>query len=182
VSFILKNILKIMSLVFMLGSSLFDSLFSQSYPVVFVSRNLRQGGSIFYQQQGLHPGMGPFSRFKVVGGRLLVREANGTVRVLVDSTMSFGGLHLVDISDPCVYWDASKILFAGAEHRDSSWRIYEIRADGTGFKRITFSNRNISLAQFGNIANKFVRYDDIDRAIYLMGGFACKHAIPAYRK
>ncbi|HEY3249588.1 MAG TPA: T9SS type A sorting domain-containing protein [Ignavibacteria bacterium] len=161
-----------MSLVLILGSSFISEICSQNYPIVFVSRNLVQGGSFFYPQQGMLPGMGPFSRFKVVGGRLLVREANGTVRVLVDSTMNFNGTRLVDVSDPCVFWDALKIVFAGVEHRDSSWRIYEIRADGSGFKKITFSNRSMNLAQFGPIAYKFTRYDDIDPC-YLPDGRIC---------
>lgn len=145
---------------------------SQPYPVVFVSRNLVQGGSIYYPQAGLLPGMGPFSRTKVVGGRLLVREAGGTIRVLVDSTMNFSGITIVDVSDPCVYWNAGKIVFAGVEHRDSSWRIYEIRSDGTGFKKITSTNRSINLSQFGPAAPKFVRYDDIDPC-YLPDGRIC---------
>jgi hypothetical protein len=148
-----------------------ETLLSQ-YPVVFVSRNLTQGGSIYYQQAGLMPGMGPFSRTAIVGGRLLVREANGTVRVLVDSTMNFSGTSLIDVSDPCPFWDASKIVFAGVEHRDSSWRIYEIRSDGTGFRKITHSDRNINLAQFGSIAYKFIRYDDFDPC-YLPDGRIC---------
>jgi hypothetical protein len=147
-------------------------LSSQTYPVVFVSRNLIQGGSTFYPQAGLLPGMGPYSRSAVVGGRLLVREANSTVRVLVDSTMDFGGIKLVDVSDPCVYWDASKIVFAGVEHRDSSWRIYEIKADGSGFKKITYSSRNINLSQFGPISGMFVKYDDLDPC-YLPDGRIC---------
>jgi hypothetical protein len=165
--------LKILSLAFLPGLLLIQesAVFAQ-YPVVFVSRNLVQGGSIYYPQAGLLPGMGPFSRFSVVGGRLLVRESNGSIRVLVDSTMNFSGISLVDVSDPSVYWDASKIVFAGTEHRDSSWRIYEIRTDGTGFKKITHSNRNISLSQFGPIANKFTRYDDIDPC-YLPDGRIC---------
>ena len=118
------------------------------------------------------PGMGPYSRSAVVGGRMLVREANGTVRVLVDSTMSFSGKSLVDVSDPAAYWDASKIVFAGIEHRDSSWRIYEIRADGSGFKQITTSSRNVNLSQFGPIASKFVKYDDLDPC-YLPDGRIC---------
>jgi hypothetical protein len=160
------------SLVFILGYSFFQSLLAQNYPIVFVSRNLLQGGSAFYPQQGLLPGMGPFSRFKVTGGRLLVREASGTIRVLVDSTMNFGSLHIIDVSDPCVYWDGSKIVFSGIENRDSSWRIYEIRSDGTGFRKVTFTNRNISLAQFGTAAYKFTGYDDIDPC-YLPDGRIC---------
>lgn len=159
----------LLGLLFLLAEC--SHLYAQ-YPIVFVSRNMEQGGSVYYPQAGLLPGMGPYSRFKVVGGRLLVREAGGTIRVLVDSTINFSGTTLVDVSDPSVYWDASKIVFAGVTHRDSSWRIYEIRADGTGFKQITSTNRNISLAQFGPIAHKFVRYDDIDPC-YLPDGQIC---------
>lgn len=148
-----------------------NTVYSQ-YPVVFVSRNMTSGGSVYYPQATLLPGMGPFSRAAVVGGRLLVRESNGTLRVLVDSTMLFGSTRLIDVSDPGVYWNASKIVFAGIEHRDSSWRIYEIRADGTGFKKITHSSRNIDLSQFGPIAYKFVRYDDLDPC-YLPDGRIC---------
>jgi len=161
-----------LSLVLLLGSSVIYTSLADTYPIVFVSRNLQQGGSVFYPQQGLLPGMGPFSRFKVVGGRLLIKEANGTIRVLVDSTMNFGGINLIDVSDPCVFWDAQKIVFAGIEHPDSSWRIYEIKSDGSSLKKITFSNRNISLAQFGPIANKFTVYHDIDPC-YLPDGRIC---------
>ncbi|HMQ80257.1 MAG TPA: T9SS type A sorting domain-containing protein [Ignavibacteria bacterium] len=167
---------KILSIVFLLCSifilqPFLNAVYSQ-YPVVFVSRNITSGGSIYYPQASLLPGMGPFSRTSVVGGRLLVREANGTIRVLVDSTINFSGTKLIDVSDPCVYWNASKLVFAGIEHRDSSWRIYEIRADGTGFRKITHSSRNVSLAQFGPIAYKFVKYDDVDPC-YLPDGRIC---------
>jgi hypothetical protein len=155
-----------------LNGILVNTAISQSYPVVFVSRNLQAGGSNYYPEQGLLPGMGPFSRFKITGGRLLVRESDGSVRTLVDSTMNFGGIRLIDVSDPCVCWDGFKILFAGVEHRDSSWRIYEIRADGTGFRKITFTDRNINLSQFGPIAYLFERYDDIDPC-YLPDGRIC---------
>jgi len=165
---------KLISLAFLPGLLILlfaEPLLSQ-YPVVFVSRNLVQGGSNYYPQAGLLPGTGPFSRTSVVGGRLLVRESGGTVRVLVDSTMNFSGTSLIDVSDPCPYWNASKIVFSGIEHRDSSWRIYEIRSDGTGFKKITHSDRNINLSQFGPIAFKFVKYDDFDPC-YLPDGRIC---------
>lgn len=168
----MKHKLKILSLAVLLGLLFFQEAANAQYPVVFVSRNLEQNGSVYYPQAGLLPGMGPFSRFKVVGGRLLVREANGTIRVLVDSTMNFSGIKLVDVSDPNVHWNASKIVFAGVEHRDSSWRIYEINSDGSGFKKITFSDRNVNLSQFGLTAWKFERYDDIDPC-YLPNGQIC---------
>ncbi|MEO8513927.1 MAG: T9SS type A sorting domain-containing protein [Ignavibacteria bacterium] len=172
----MKSNYKILSIVLLLCSifilqPFLSSVYAQ-YPIVFVSRNITQGGSFYYPQAGLLPGMGPYSRTAVVGGRLLVREANGTVRVLVDSTINFSGTKLIDVSDPCVYWNASKIVFSGIENRDSSWRIYEIRSDGTGFKKITRTDRNVNLVQFGPIAYKFVKYDDVDPC-YLPDGRIC---------
>lgn len=170
---LLKNIAKILSLVVIPGFLiLIQETDAQSSPVVFVSRNLVHNGNVYYPQSGLLPGMGAFSHFAVVGGRLLVRESNGNISTLVDSTINFNGTTLIDVSDPDVFWDASKILFAGIEHRDSSWRIYEINADGSGFRKITFSNRNIDLSQFGSIAYKFFKYDDIDPC-YLPDGRIC---------
>jgi hypothetical protein len=150
----------------------FTAEFYSQYPVVFVARNITNGGSVFYPQAALVPGMGPFARTAVVGGRLLVRESNGSIRVLVDSTMNFNGITLIDVADPCVFWDASKIVFAGIEHPDSSWRIYEIKADGSNLRKITHSNRNINLTQFGPIAHLFIKYDDLDPC-YLPDGRIC---------
>lgn len=152
--------------------SIFFSANAQTPDIVFVSRNITSNGNVYYPQSSLLPGMGSFSRFKVVGGKLLVRESNTNIRTLVDSTISFGGISLVDVADPCVHWDGLRIIFSGVEHRDSSWRIYEIRSDGTNFRKVTFSNRVMNLSQFGPIANKFVRYDDIDPC-YLPDGRIC---------
>lgn len=151
-------------LVFSLVFTTFSEFsFSQlSYPIVFVSRNHQVNGNIFFPQAGLLPGMGAYSRFKAPGGRLLIRETNGNIISLVDSTKNFNGISLVDVQQPCVHWNGLKIIFAGIEHRDSSWRIYEIKTDGTGFRKLTFTNRIVNLAQFGAAASRFLRYDDID--------------------
>jgi len=170
----LLEIKKILSPVFLLGFlfSIFFSANSQTPDIVFVSRNITSNGNAYYPQSSLLPGMGSFSRFKVVGGKLLVRESNTIIRTLVDSTINFGGISLVDVADPCVHWDGLRIIFSGVEHRDSSWRIYEIRSDGSNFRKVTFSNRVMNLSQFGAIANKFVKYDDIDPC-YLPDGRIC---------
>jgi hypothetical protein len=102
------------------------------------------------------PGIGPRDRTAAVGGRLLVRESNGRLRPLVEPPVLF------DVADPCVSWDGEQVVFAGLAHADSAWRIYSIRADGTGLRAITRSDRRISLKQFGPMAARFVRYDDID--------------------
>jgi hypothetical protein len=164
---------KILSLVVIPGFLIFvHEAEAQAPPIVFVSRNLQKNGNQYYPQSGLLPGMGPFSRFKVVGGRLLVRKSNGSTRTLVDSIISFNGITLIDVQQPRVLWNASKIVFSGIEHPDSSWRIYEINSDGSGFRKITFTNRTISLTQFGTAAYKFVKYDDIDPC-YLPDGRIC---------
>jgi hypothetical protein len=113
--------------------------------------------------------MGPHSRFKAVGGRLLIRNSDGSISTLVDSAISFNGISLIDVQQPCVNWDGNRILFAGIENRDSSWRIYEINKNGTGFRKLTFTDRFINLSQFGPAAYRFQKYDDVD-PVYLPDG------------
>lgn len=120
-------------------------------PLVFVSRNPLPAG-----QAGALPGFGPQFRTAVVGGKLMFRERSGRLRVLVDST------RLIDVADPCVSWDGKKVLFSGIQHRDSSWRIFEIGVDGKQFRQLTFSDRVLDLSQFGLSARLFERYDDFD--------------------
>ncbi len=162
------NILFLLIILSLITSSVFSAI-NFNYPLVFVSRNHLQGGNIFFPSAGLLPGMGPHSRFTVTGGKLMIREANGIIRVLVDSTMNFNGINLIDVQQPCVNWDGIRILFSGIENRDSSWRIYEIKKDGSGFRKITYTNRQINLSQFGAAAFRFLKYDDID-PVYLPDG------------
>ncbi len=125
---------------------------TKSFPtVVFVSRNSLSG-----KTTGDVPGFGPQFRSAIVGGKLMIREKNGMVRTLVDSS------RLIDVADPCVSWDGKKVLFSGVQHRDSSWRIFQIDIDGSAFQQITFSDRTISLDQFGAAKNLFLLYDDFD--------------------
>lgn len=124
-------------------------------PIAFVSRNpvLDEDG---HPESGAIPGIGLRDRTARVGGRLLVREPDGTLRVLVAPPALF------DVADPCVSWDGAKIVFSGLAHPDSSWRIFEIAAEGSGLRQVTRSDRAISLLQFGAAAARFTRYDDID--------------------
>lgn len=127
-------------------------------PIIFVSRNPLPGG-----EPGSLPGFGPLHRTAVVGGKLMLRERSGRIRVLVDSSK------LIDVADPCVSWNGKKVLFSGVQHRDSSWRIFEIGIDGKGFRQLTFSDRQVDLSQFGATASLFQRYDDFDPC-YLPSG------------
>jgi hypothetical protein len=120
-------------------------------PILFVSRNPLSGAN-----PGDVPGIGPRWRTAVTGGRLLVRNAKGTVTTLV------GPDRLFDVADPCVSWDGKRIVFAGVEHRDSCWRIFEVGVNGGGFRKVTQSDRRLALLQFGAAAEHFTRYDDFD--------------------
>lgn len=124
-------------------------------PIVFVSRGpvLRADGE---RVPGAIPGIGPRDRAAAVGGRLVVREPDGSLRTLVNAPALF------DVADPCVSWDARRILFSGLAHPDSGWRIYEIGADGAGLRAVTRSDRDVALSPLGGAAARFVRYDDID--------------------
>ncbi|MBI5474735.1 MAG: hypothetical protein HY961_20540 [Ignavibacteriae bacterium] len=129
-----------------------------SFPaIVFVSRNPLP------EANGDLPGLGPKFRTAVVGGKLMLRERNGKLRVLVDSAK------LIDVADPCVSWDAKRVVFSGLQHADSSWRIFEATLDGQDFRQLTFSDRKLLLVQFGSAQHLFERYDDFDPC-YLSDG------------
>ncbi len=123
-------------------------------PLVFVSRNPVK--NVAQSDPGAIPGIGPQYRTAKVGGKLIVRRRDGTLRTIVDNTRLF------DVSDPSVSWDGATIIFAGVQHPDSSWRIYRVNADGSGFTQLTFSNRSLDLSQFGAAAERFENYDDFD--------------------
>lgn len=144
-----------------------------NYAVVFVSRRIPGNGSVYYPQGGSLPGVQPYSRFQVASpGKLLVREANGALRTLIDgANPTAASLNLIDVNAPDVSYDGTRILFAGlpqgtysqsAVNSPGAWRIYMINVDGTGLKQVTFSDRNINLAQFGSVASNFTKYDDTD--------------------
>ena len=123
-------------------------------PIVYTARIVV--ASLAEIDRGAVPGFGPLYRTLPVGGTLKILDPDGSSKTLV------GSEKLYDVSDPCVSWDATSLVFAGTVHRDSSWRIYSINSDGSGFRQITFTDRNVSLAQFGAAAKLFEKYDDID--------------------
>ena len=145
-------------------------------PLVFVSRQLAdQGSAVWPTTKGL-PGVGPYSRFQVASpGKLLIREANGTIRTLIDgSNPTAATLNLIDVNAPDVSYDGTQLLFAGIPQGQYSrapmtnpgaWRIYLIQVDGTGLRQLTTSDRDsLNLSQFGQIYGLFTKYDDTDPA------------------
>ena len=149
-----------------------------NYTIVFVSRKIPANGSVYMKpaETGSLPGVGPYSRLQVSApGKLIVREADGTLRVLIDgSNPTSASLNLIDVNSPDVSYDGTKIVFAGLVAGSYSrkpltnpgaWRLYVISVNGTGLHQLTFSDRdNLNLSQFKNVASNFVMYDDFDPA------------------
>jgi hypothetical protein len=122
--------------------------------IVFVSRNPVSGSDP--HSAGAIPGFGPQFRTIIVGGKLMLRKPDGSVRTLI------GNERLYDVADPCISWDAKTILCSGVVHPDSNWRIYRINVNGSGFAQLTCTDRKLDLSQFGAAAFSFTRYDDFD--------------------
>jgi hypothetical protein len=146
-----------------------------SAAVVFVSRTIPDNGSIYWNVPKDMPGVGTHSRFRVAApGRLQVREADGTIRTLVDgSAPGAASLFLIDVNAPDVSYDGEEIVFAGLRqgsyglgpnNNPGAWRIYAIRPDGGGLRQVTFSDQNLDLSQFGGAASGLAAYDDTDPA------------------
>lgn len=140
--------------------------------IVFVSRQIPPDGSVYWAVPNDLPGVGPYSRFRVAKpGKLVVREANGSLRTLIDgANPSAATLNLVDVNAPDVSYDGTKIVFAGLPqgsydmgpmNNPGAWRLYVINVDGSGLRQVTVSDRNIDLSQFGQTA-VFGPYDDTD--------------------
>ncbi|NOK60014.1 MAG: hypothetical protein GFH27_549291n207 [Chloroflexi bacterium AL-W] len=136
----------------------------QEYAVVFVSRQILPGGSIYWDEPNDMPGVGPHSRFRVAApGQLLVREVDGRVRILVDGAQPTSkSLNLIDVNAPDVSYDGQTIVFAGLARGDhavgdinpGAWRIYAINVDGSNLRQITASDLNLTREQLRNHFSK----------------------------
>ena len=144
-------------------------------PVVFVSRQIPPDGSIYMASARDLPGVGARSRFRVAApGRLIVRESDGRLRVLVDGQRPApASLNLIDVNAPDVSYDGQRIVFAGlpAGRHDTgpnvnpgAWRIFVVNADGSGLTPITTSDQQLNLSRFGDAAPGLAAYDDTDPA------------------
>ena len=137
------------------GEDISKRLSSSAIPsIVFVSRNPIPASDP--RSPGGIPGFGPQCRTIVVGGKLMLRKPDGSVRTLI------GSERLWDVSDPCISWDAKAIVFSCIIHPDSNWRVYYVKVDGSDFAQLTHSDRRLDLSQFGAAASSFSRYDDFD--------------------
>lgn len=127
-----------------------------NYAIVFVQRQINDRGSIYYAPAKDMPGVGPHSRVRPAApGRLLVREANGAIRTLIDGARpTAASLYLIDVNAPDVSYDGQRIVFAGLPagnypegpaSNTNAWRLYVINVDGSGLRQITFGDRALAL-------------------------------------
>ena len=117
-------------------------------PLVFVSRQPIPG------EPTAIPGFGPHHRDRAPGGRLWVRESDGSQRELLPSGTFF------DVADPAVAWDGERIAFAGTVSPDSAWRIWLVHRNGGGLMPVTRTDRAALVDRFDRA--EFARYDDLD--------------------
>ena len=84
-------------------------------PLVFVSRQIPEQGSIYSTTAHGLAGVGAFARLQVASpGSLLLRDAAGRVRTLVDGRQPTDrSLRLVDVSSADVCYDGTQVVFAG---------------------------------------------------------------------
>lgn len=164
----------------MLGAGLLSMLWLESaisavsQPIVFVSRQILDQGSVFYAPAKAMPGVGPHSRFRPAPpGKLLVREPNGTIRTLIDGANPTGAsLNLIDVNAPSVSYDGKRVVFAGLPASTAgpyptepganpgAWRLYVINADGTGLRKVAIPEHTINLNYFISGQSGTWRYDD----------------------
>lgn len=153
-------------------------------PLVFVSRQIQEQGSIYWDAPKDMPGVGAHSRVRPAApGRLVVLETDGKERVLVDgSAPSDASLRLVDVNGPEVSYDGKTIVFAGLPdgkyetdpaRSTGAWRIFMIDADGSNLRQITPNGGDeLDLSQFGDAAGGLGGFDDYD-PVFLPDGRVC---------
>jgi hypothetical protein len=141
--------------------------------LVFVSRQIQDEGTIYWDLPKDMAGVGPHSRFRPAGpGKLLIREGTGRVRTLIDGSQpSPATLNLIDVNAPDVSYDGKTIVFAGLRagnydrgpgSHPGAWRIYTIGVDGRGLQQVTRSDQQLDLAYLGPAGAPLSSYDDGD--------------------
>ncbi len=106
-------------------------------------------------------------------GSLIFRDESGAERVLVDASAPDAPRSSpVDVADPDVSWDATRVVFAGFSEAEGAWRIFEIGIDGADLRQITRGKRRVDLARHGEAAALLERHDDLDPC-YLPDGRIC---------
>lgn len=162
-------------------------------PIVFVSRQIQDQGSIYWDVPKDMPGVGAHSRVRPAApGKLVIREPDGAERTLIDGAApTEASLQLIDVNGPSVSYDGKTIVFSGlpkGEYDKSparsvgAWRIFAIEADGSGLRQLTPSgDLDLDLSKLGAAAVGLGGFDDFD-PVFLPDGRICfaSTRYPAY--
>jgi len=138
--------------------------------IIFVARShLATQDDIFSDEVGPAGQFGTGLTKFAPGSKLVRRNADGSLFV-------YNTPGLVDVQSPDVSFDGAKLLFAGAttlipDTNNSGWRLYEINVDGSGFRQLTLSDRNITIPNAEHFLNQqeYGTYNDLFPA-YLADG------------
>ncbi len=134
------------------------------------------------------PGIGGFSKYQVAApAYLCILNPDNSIDTLIDgSKPELNVFKLIDISSPCLSWDAQKIVFAGLPNGNyvlgnnnylpfehNAWRIYSIGIDGKNLKQITFSEPDPDFSQFSPLARGVLKGFDDTHPVWLPDGRIC---------
>jgi hypothetical protein len=125
-----------------------------SVPIVFASRNHVDT----LNGESVGPPVEVVGREKIVGGKLLLLNPDSSVFDLTVNTPIY------DVQRPAVSLDGKKLVFSGVKSPEDFWHLYEVKLDGSGFRQLTFNNRDFKIPDDPNNpranARIFARYGD----------------------
>ncbi|HRI32399.1 MAG TPA: hypothetical protein PLD02_01515 [Saprospiraceae bacterium] len=156
--------------------------------VLFVSRQIPCCGSVYMSAAKALPGIGGFSKYQVAAPAFLcILNPDNSIDTLIDgSRPESNPFQLIDISSPCLSWDAKKIVFAGLKKGNyvlgnnnmtpaepNAWRIYIISVDGRNLSQVSFDEASLNLNQFNPFARGVLKGYDDTHPIWLPDGRIC---------
>jgi len=157
-------------------------------PILFVSRTIPCCGSVYMRDANALPGFGGFSKYQVASpAYLCILYPDGSLDTLIDgSRPDSNPFQLIDISSPCLSWDAQKIVFAGLPNgqyvlgnnnhlpfEHNAWRIYTLTINGKQWKQVTQSEPDPDFSQFNPLARGVLRGFDDTHPVWLPDGRIC---------
>ena len=113
-------------------------------PIVFVSR-------AFLPTPVAEERTSPIERAS--DGQLVLLQTDGRETRVAANVPGSPPWTPTDVSDPSVSYDATRVVFSGYSPTETAWRIYEVRADGSGLRQITRSDRQLDLTSYGEAAS-----------------------------
>ena len=126
-------------------------------PIVFVSRDLSQVPNSIHFADRQH------AVVRATSAALIVRDADGSLRTLLESrSESAPASAVLDIADPDVSFDGTRIVFAALVEAEDNWRLFDMRSDGSDLRQVTASDGEVDLAPYGDAAAQLSGSDDLD--------------------